>query len=113
MPSGPPPILLAFSEVLPDLLDKWLPRTLGIITIGWSVMQSQMMLVPLAILFHWLRGLFRREQSVTTVFVGSLTHMLGDVLDSRFAGSDDCQLSYLAWPVFGNPHHQAAGYHPL
>jgi membrane-bound metal-dependent hydrolase YbcI (DUF457 family) len=97
-PDGFAAIALAFGTQFPDLVDKPLAWSLGVIPNGRSLTHS----LVTATLIVAVVGLLARRRgygSIATAFaVGYLSHLLGDALGPALAG-DLYSLGFLAWPV--------------
>ena len=97
-PGGYATVALALGTQFPDLVDKPLAWTFGVLPNGRSLAHS---LVIAVVLLALLVVLFRRlnRGTVATAFaVGYLTHLFGDALDPLLAG-DFYSLGFLAWPL--------------
>jgi len=97
-PTGPAAIAVAFGTQFPDLVDKPLAWTFGVLPNGRSLAHSllvaTLVVAVVAVVFRrWNRG------RVATAFaVGYLSHLFGDAL-SPLASGDVSALAFLAWPL--------------
>ena len=97
-PDGPAAVALAFGTQFPDLVDKPLAWSLGLIPNGRSLAHS---LLTAIVLVTVLELLLRRYDagSVATAFgVGYLSHLFTDALYPALAG-EYYFLGFLAWPI--------------
>lgn len=97
-PTGPAAIALVFGSQFPDLVDKPLAWTLGVIPNGRSLTHSLLAAVIVILVVQLL--LRRRGHAVaaTAFGVGYLAHLLGDALSPALSG-DFHSLGFLAWPL--------------
>lgn len=97
-PDGVATIALALGTQFPDLVDKPLAWTFGIIPNGRSLTHSFLIAVVLvAVLEVVLRR--RDNGAVATAFgIGYLSHLFGDALYPFLTG-DYYLISFLAWPL--------------
>jgi membrane-bound metal-dependent hydrolase YbcI (DUF457 family) len=97
-PDGYATVALALGTQFPDLVDKPLAWTLGVIPNGRSLAHSLILaLVFLTALTVALR-LLDRGTVATAFAVGYLSHLFADALDPLLAG-DFYLLGFLAWPL--------------
>ncbi|NHN61407.1 MULTISPECIES: metal-dependent hydrolase [Halorussus] len=97
-PDGFATVALAFGTQFPDLVDKPLAWTFGVIPNGRSLTHSLLTAVLVVAAVEWL---LRRRQygRVATAFaVGYLSHLFGDALYPLLS-RDFSSLAFLAWPV--------------
>jgi len=102
-PTGPAAIALGFGTQLPDLVDKPLSWTFGVLPTGRSLAHSWLVAgIVLAAAWWYLDG--RRRRLVVPLAVGWLSHGLADGLlsivtwEPRFLG-------FLLWPVTPLPEY--------
>jgi membrane-bound metal-dependent hydrolase YbcI (DUF457 family) len=97
-PAGAATVALAFGTQFPDLVDKPLAWSFGVIPNGRSLTHSLLTAVVLVVL---LKLLLRRYDagSIATAFgVGYFSHLFTDALYPALTGKY-YQLGFLAWPV--------------
>lgn len=97
-PSGPATIALALGTQFPDLVDKPLAWSLGVLPNGRSLAHS---LLTFAVVVFAVQVLLRRRNrgSLATAFaVGYFAGVLGDALSPLLASNYDA-LAFLLWPV--------------
>ncbi|WP_137286149.1 metal-dependent hydrolase [Halorussus salinisoli] len=97
-PDGYATVALAFGTQFPDLVDKPLAWTFGLIPNGRSLTHSLLIAVVVILVVQALLRRFDRETVATAFGVGYLSHLLGDVLYPVATG-DLYSLGFLAWPV--------------
>ncbi|WP_132059388.1 metal-dependent hydrolase [Halorussus amylolyticus] len=97
-PESLPTVALAFGTQFPDLVDKPLAWTLGVLPNGRSLTHSLLV----AALVVGAVGLVLRRRNRTAVAdafaVGYLTHIAGDAVFPLLAGEYG-ELGFLLWPV--------------
>ena len=97
-PTGPAAIAVAFGTQFPDLVDKPLAWSFGVLPNGRSLAHSLLVatvviIVVGAVLRRWNRG------RVAAAFsVGYFSHLFGDALSPLLSG-DVYALAFLAWPL--------------
>lgn len=97
-PTGPAAIAVVFGTQFPDLVDKPLAWTFGVIPNGRSLTHS---LFAAALVILVVQLLLRRRGhavAATAFAVGYLTHLFGDALAPVLSG-DFYALGFLAWPL--------------
>lgn len=97
-PNGRGTVALAFGTQFPDLVDKPLAWTFGILPNGRSLTHSlfvaTFVIVVLSVLLRR-----RNEAAVAAAFsIGYLSHLFGDAL-YPFLGGNYYAVGFLAWPV--------------
>ncbi|MFC4360591.1 metal-dependent hydrolase [Halobium salinum] len=103
--TGPEALLLTIGTQFPDLVDKPLAWSFGVIPSGRSLTHSLFaaaLLVALAILVTDRYG--RREYGVA-FGVGTVVHSLTDGVAAVVA-REFADLSYLLWPVLATPEYE-------
>lgn len=93
-------IALAGSQ-FPDLIDKPLAWSLGVLPVGRSLAHSVVVLAPLIAIVAILVG-HRHRRLVTAGAIGIGSHLLADGLGPVLARDLD-GLRYLAWPLVDPP----------
>lgn len=91
-------LVLGLGTFLPDLIDKPLAWTFGVLTSGRSLSHS-LLVVGLVFAVAWL--LLDAKRSRTLLAVGTfgvLTHILGDALPLMVSG-EWIEVGFLFWPV--------------
>ncbi|EMA58514.1 metal-dependent hydrolase, partial [Halorubrum lipolyticum] len=83
---------------LPDLIDKPLAWTFGLIPSGRSLAHSLVFLAGLSVIVWLLATRSGRRPEAGAFLVGYLTHVLADVLPAALAG-EWAKLGTLLWPI--------------
>lgn len=97
-PRDAPTFALALGTQFPDLVDKPLAWTFGVLPNGRSLAHSLVIAVP-AIVALWLVLRRRRRASVANAFgLGYFSHLATDAMFPALAG-DYYYLGFLAWPI--------------
>ncbi|MCU4741560.1 metal-dependent hydrolase [Natronoglomus mannanivorans] len=107
-PRALPVIALAVGSQFPDLIDKPLGWSLGVLpggrTLGHSVFFA-MVLIP-AVYVLALR--FDRVELGTAFVLGHVSHLLADIPPS-VATNGVSELTFLFWPVLEQPEYESVG----
>lgn len=110
-PAGGPVVVLTVATQLPDLIDKPLAYSVGVLPGGRSLAHSLLIAVPLCIL---ALELAHREtgwwaQSGVAIAIGYATHLLGDSIQGLLA-LNAAELTFLAWPLLTPPDYDTNGF---
>lgn len=97
-PRNGPTIALVVGTQFPDLVDKPLAWTFGILPNGRSLAHSLLTALVLLALVRFVFYRYRRPWLANAFGIGYLTHLAGDALYPLLAG-DLYYLSFLAWPL--------------
>ncbi|UPV76310.1 metal-dependent hydrolase (plasmid) [Halorussus limi] len=97
-PDGYATVALALGTQFPDLVDKPLAWTFGVIPNGRSLAHSLIIAVVFLAVLSVLLRLLDRGTVASAFAIGYLSHLLGDALDPLLAG-DVYLLGFLAWPL--------------
>ncbi|WP_435181747.1 zinc dependent phospholipase C family protein [Halorussus sp. AFM4] len=97
-PDGVSAVALAFGTQFPDLVDKPLAWTFGVIPNGRSLTHSLITAVLVVAAVEWLLRRRGYGRVATAFAVGYLSHLFGDTLYPLVTG-DLSGLAFLAWPV--------------
>ncbi|MFB6227416.1 MAG: metal-dependent hydrolase [Halobacteriales archaeon] len=105
-PTGVPVVVLTLATQLPDLVDKPLAYSVGVLPEGRSLAHSLLIAVPLCLL---ALAFARREtgwraRSGVAVAVGYATHLFGDSIRDLLASNLD-GLTFLVWPIRAAPDY--------
>jgi len=84
--------------VLPDLVDKPLAWTFGILPSGTSLAHSLLVAVPALLLLRWVAARRGRARLWAGFAVGYLSHLLGDVVYEPLLGGP-VSAEFLLWPL--------------
>ena len=96
---------LALGSQFPDLIDKPLAWTFGVLPSGRSLAHSLFTLVLLAVVLHRVAALYRRTDLSEAFTIGAFAHTLTDMSPTAVAGllgGDATQvqwLRFLVWPL--------------
>ncbi len=105
-PEGPSVIALAVGTQAPDLIDKPLAWSFGILPSGRSLGHSLLFAVLFGIVVWIIGRRYMRRSEAIAFLVGHLSHVIVDVLPAVHAGQWD-RLGSLLWPV--TPAYQYPG----
>jgi|AntDeeMetagen285_2_1112576.scaffolds.fasta_scaffold02332_6 membrane-bound metal-dependent hydrolase YbcI (DUF457 family) len=105
-PEGPAVIALAVGTQLPDLIDKPLAWTFGVLPSGRSLGHSLLFAVLLGAVVWALGKRYNRRPAVVALLIGYLSHVIVDVLPAVRAGQWEI-IGALLWPVL--PVYQYPG----
>lgn len=97
-PKGPAVIALAVGTQFPDLIDKPLAWTFGILPSGRSLGHSLLFAVVLGAIVWTLRRQYNRRSAAGAFLIGHLSHVVADVLPAVRA-TQWRQVGALLWPV--------------
>lgn len=101
-PSLPVTLAALFGSQLPDLIDKPLAWTLGVLPVGRSLAHSVVVLAPILAVALVLAG--RRRRPVAAGAIGVASHLAADALGPALAGEVE-YLTFLAWPLVEPPSY--------
>ncbi len=105
-PTGMTVIALAIGTQFPDLVDKPLAWTFGVLPSGRSLAHSLLVLGVVASVVYW-RGRERSEQTRAALFAfgfGWLSHLFADGY-TVLLGRQTC-VNYLLWPLAACPYDE-------
>ncbi len=110
-PVGVPVVVLTVATQLPDLIDKPLAYSVGVLPEGRSLAHSLLFAVPLCLAALALarRGTGWRGRSGVALAVGYATHLFGDSIRELLALNLD-GLTFLAWPVLAAPDYATTSF---
>lgn len=97
-PPGPAVIALAIGTQLPDLIDKPLAWSLGMIPSGRSLAHSLLFVAVLALVVWLLADRYDGWEAATAFLLGYFTHIVADVVPAAMAG-EWAKLGSLLWPL--------------
>ncbi len=101
-PSSAPVVALAVGTQFPDLIDKPLGWTFGLLPAGRSFAHSLFTLLAVSAIAVAVARRYRRPEVGVAFSVGAVSHAVADGLYAIVTGSY-ADLSYLAWPVLPAP----------
>jgi hypothetical protein len=104
-------VVLTVATQLPDLIDKPLAYSVGVLPEGRSLAHSLLVAVPLCVL---ALGLARREtgwrsRSGVAFVAGYATHLLGDSIWDLLALRAE-GLTFLVWPLLAAPDYDTTSF---
>jgi hypothetical protein len=110
-PVGMPVVVLTVATQLPDLIDKPLAYSAGLLPEGRSLAHSLLVAIPFCVL---ALGLVHREsgwraRSGVAFVVGYTTHLLGDSIHGLLALRTE-ELTFLAWPLLAAPDYETTSF---
>lgn len=108
----PPPesaaVVLAVATQLPDLVDKPLAWTVGVLPSGTTLAHSALTAVPLVVLVLLATRWLDRSADGEAFAVGYGSHLLGD-MGYRLLVEDE-PVTFLLWPLLSQPPDDPAGF---
>lgn len=107
-PGGPAALLLALGTQFPDLVDKPLAWTFGVLPGGTTLAHSMLVAIPLVLLALALAHRFDRTALGEAFGIGYGSHLLGDLLYPLLT-EGGFHLGYLLWPLVAQPRDDRAG----
>jgi hypothetical protein len=108
-PTGSETLALALGTQLPDLVDKPLAWTFGVLPSGRSFAHSVFTaVVVFALVYVALRGRGRSEDASAFV-VGYVSHLVGDSASHAFRGDFE-MLGFLGWPLTATDYGVERGF---
>ncbi|MBX0325413.1 metal-dependent hydrolase [Halomicroarcula sp. F13] len=100
---------LAVGTQFPDLVDKPLGWTLGVLPSGRAGAHSLLIALPLLVVLWWHLDSRHGRTAVAGFALGYLSHLAGDGIYAVFDG-EVLYLGYLLWPVTPlPPYEESAG----
>lgn len=97
-PGDRPVVLLLFMTQFPDLVDKPLAWTFGVLPSGVSLAHSVLFAIPVIVVVALVSTRFDAPELAPAAAIGYLSHLLGDVLYPVFLGGG-VAVWYLFWPL--------------
>ena len=101
-PAGLPALLVAFGTQFPDLVDKPLAWTVGLLASGRSLTHSLLTATIVIGLLGWYARRRGRSDLAFAFAVGYLSHLLGDAI-GPFIDGEYVYLTFLGWPLLPPP----------
>ena len=111
-PRGGETLVLLIWTQFPDLVDKPLALTFGVLPSGRSLAHSLLVAVPILVFVTWYAH--RRGYGILGIAAatGYLTHLAGDSLRPAVTGGFE-DLAFLAWPITTLPPSSRPGGHGI
>jgi len=106
-PAGPAVLALVLGTQFPDLVDKPLGWTVGLLPGGRSLAHSLLTTAVVAVLVYALAHRVRHRVTGVAFLLGVVLHLLGDALYPALRGETG-ELSFLLWPVLPMPEPELA-----
>ncbi len=109
---GEPPraeatMVVVFGTLLPDLVDKPLAWTFGVLPTGRTLAHSVVIALPILVaLYLWLRR-SEHGQLVVALGIGWLSHSVSDLPPEVLFGAY-ADASYLLWPILPSPTYETS-----
>ncbi|PSP62987.1 metal-dependent hydrolase [Halobacteriales archaeon QH_8_64_26] len=107
-PDGLPALLVALGTQFPDLVDKPLAWTVGLLASGRSLAHSLLTATIVIGLLGWYARRQGRSDLAFAFAVGYLSHLFGDAIGPVIAG-EYVYLSFLGWPLLPPPPYESEG----
>jgi len=104
-PAGVAVVALAVGTQFPDLVDKPLAWTFGVLPGGRTLAHSLLVVLPLALLVRFLTRRYGGGKLGVAFLCGMLVHVLTDGLYAAVEG-EFADLSYLLWPALPMPDYE-------
>ena len=110
-PAAGPVVVLTIATQFPDLIDKPLAYSVGVLPEGRSLAHSLVVAVPLCLLALELarRATGWRAESGVAAVIGYGTHLFGDAVHDLLALNVD-GLTFLAWPLLAAPDYDTTSF---
>ena len=105
VPVGLPVVALAVGTQFPDLIDKPLAWTFGILPSGRSLAHSVFTLALVGGIVFWLARRYDAVPAAIGFVIGWATHLVGDAYQ-LFLGQPTC-VRYVIWPLGVCPYDEA------
>lgn len=103
-PDDVPTVLLLVGTQFPDLIDKPLAWSLGLLPSGRTLGHSLLVLVSLSLLVYTLAARYRDPEWGSAFAIGALSHAVVDVLPAAIRG-EYAYTTSLLWPLLSAPPH--------
>lgn len=104
VPSGSSIPWILFGTQLPDLIDKPLAWSLGVLPASRSLAHSLLFAIPLLLLVdRWLRH--TKPAASEGFAAGYLSHLLADVIPALRDGPE--WITFLVWPILAPPQYSS------
>ena len=97
-PAGPAVIALAVGTQLPDLIDKPLAWSLGVLPSGRSLGHSLLFAAVLAVVIWLVARRYERQREGCTLLLGHLSHVIADAIPALISGNW-AEAGVLLWPI--------------
>ena len=106
-PTGGQVSALLVGTQLPDLIDKPLAWTVGLLPTGRSLAHSLLVVVPIIFVAVLITTPHRRRQSVIPLAVGWVSHSGADAA-TIIVGDSLAYANFLMWPLLTTPPYETA-----
>jgi membrane-bound metal-dependent hydrolase YbcI (DUF457 family) len=113
VPRGGLPLIVVVASLVPDLIDKPLAWTFGVLPGGRTLFHSLVVLIPLCVGLYWIAHRYRNPSAGAAAVIGLLSHPLGDMVQSSFTSPYFETPTYLLWPLVPVTESSNAGFHIL
>lgn len=108
LPRGLPVIALVVGSQFPDLIDKPLGWSLGVLPGGRTLGHSIFFAVLLILAVYLIALRYDRIESATAFALGHVSHLVADLPPSVLTG-DFRGTTFLFWPVLEQPDYESVG----
>lgn len=109
VPGGWPVVAVALGTQLPDLVDKPLTYSVGLLPAGRSLLHAVVIVGALGLIAVVVATRFDRRAVGSGFAVGLVSHPLADALQTALWG-EPADLTFIAWPFLPAPPSVEAGY---
>lgn len=107
LPTGLAVFVLAFGSQFPDLIDKPLGWSLGVLPGGRTLAHSVFLVAVLVPLVYVFASKYNQSELATAFSLGYIVHLLTDIPPSVLTGDVE-ELTFLFWPVLEQPAYEEA-----
>ncbi|WP_122089253.1 metal-dependent hydrolase [Halalkalicoccus subterraneus] len=107
-PGGVATLLVVFASQLPDLIDKPLAWSFGVVHSGRMLAHAPIVVVPLCLGVYWYAARRERAECGVAFGLGYLSHIATDALQSLLVG-EYAYVRFLLWPLLSVPVDSQSG----
>lgn len=97
-----------FASQLPDLVDKPLAWTLGVVHSGRMIAHAPIVAVPLCVVVYWYFARNSQAEYGITFGLGYVSHIGSDAIQSALFG-EYAYVRFLLWPLLSVPEDSQEG----
>ncbi len=105
-PGDVPTLMVVFASQLPDLIDKPLAWTFGVVPSGRMLAHAPVIAIPVCAGVYWYFARHARAEYGVAFGLGYLSHVVSDAVGSALFG-EYAYVRFLLWPLLSVPEdHQ-------